>query len=131
MPPKGEPLTPQEIGKLRGWIDQGAKPPAEPKAATQLQLKSNHWAFQPIQQPRPPTAKNANWVKNPIDAFVLARLEKERLTPSPEADRRAQIRRLYLDLLGLPPRPEDVDEFLFDTAAGAYERLVERVLASP
>src|SRR5262249_48861522 len=104
--------------------------PKEAAAAT-TGVKSSHWAFQPVKRPEPPTVKNTAWLRNDIDRFVLARLEKEGITPSPEADAVTLVRRLYLDLLGLVPSPEEVDEFRKDTNPGAYERLVERVLASP
>src|SRR5688572_5228780 len=91
----------------------------------------DHWAFKPIQRPNVPTVKRADWVREPVDAFVLSRLEGESIEPSPESDRRTLIRRLHLDLLGLPPKPRDVDAFVSDTRPDAYERLVERLLASP
>jgi hypothetical protein len=131
MPPKGDKLSPQEIGKLRAWIDQGARIPQKDKVATAHAAKSNHWAFQPIRTPETPLLKSRNLVRSPIDAFLQARLEKEGLTPAPEADRVTLIRRLYLDLLGLPPTPAEVDLFLHDRQPNAYEKLVERVLASP
>jgi hypothetical protein len=92
---------------------------------------ADHWAFQPIRRPAPPAVKDAGWPKNPIDSFILARLEKEGMAPEPEADRATLIRRLSLDLLGLPPSPEEVEEFLDDERPGAYEALVDRLLLSP
>ncbi|GIW80098.1 MAG: hypothetical protein KatS3mg105_1905 [Gemmatales bacterium] len=89
------------------------------------------WAFHPLRRPAIPAVKNVEWVRNPIDAFILARLEKENLKPAPEADRRTWIRRVYFDLIGLPPTPEEVDRFVNDPAADAYERVVDRLLASP
>ncbi|MBI3850489.1 MAG: DUF1553 domain-containing protein [Verrucomicrobia bacterium] len=91
----------------------------------------DHWSFRPPQRPAIPQVKNSKWVRNPIDAFVLARLEKERLKPSPEADRITLIRRLSFDLLGLPPTPQEVAAFVNDKRTDAYERLVGRLLASP
>jgi mono/diheme cytochrome c family protein len=130
MPPKEKPpLTPAEIGKLRAWIDQGAVWPKS--SATIAAARSDHWAFQLVKKPAIPAVKQTAWVRNPIDAFVLARLEKENIAPSPEAERVTLIRRLCLDLLGLPPSPQEVDAFLADTSADAYEKLVERLLASP
>src|SRR5262249_39751067 len=82
-------------------------------------------------RPAVPAVRGASWVRNDLDAFVLARLEKEKITPSPEADRVTLIRRLSLDLLGLPPSPEEVDAFVKDSGPDAYERLVDRLLASP
>src|SRR5579864_628339 len=90
-----------------------------------------HWAFQPITRPPLPTVKHADWPRNPIDHFILARLEKEGLAPAPEADRGTLIRRLKFDLVGLPPSPEEVHDFLRDTRPDAYEQLVDRYLASP
>lgn len=92
---------------------------------------TNHWSFQPVQRPEIPAVSNPAWVRQPIDAFVLSRLEKESLQPSPEADRATLIRRLSLDLLGLPPRADDVADFVADDHPGAYEALVDRLLASP
>jgi mono/diheme cytochrome c family protein len=121
MPPRGkEPLSASEVALLRTWIDQGADWP-----------KTAHWAFQPVRRPVPPKVAGAAWVRNDIDRFILSRLEAEKVAPSPEADRVTLVRRLHLDLLGLPPAPREVDDFLSDDRPGAYERLVERVLASP
>src|SRR5215471_13027343 len=101
MPPKGDPLTPAQVATLKAWIDQGAK-------------YEEHWAYvKPVRPPLPPV-KNRAWVRNDIDAFVLARLEQEGLSPSPEADRATLIRRLSLDLTGLPPTGEEIDAFLAD-----------------
>jgi mono/diheme cytochrome c family protein len=118
MPPKGKPLTPKEIATLRAWIDQGAKYEA-------------HWAYvKPVRPPLPPV-KNRSWVRNGIDAFILARLEREGLEPSREADRATLIRRVSLDLIGLPPSVDEVLAFEADPRPDAYERLVDRLLASP
>ncbi len=119
MPPvdDGPPLSAEEIATLRGWIASGAE-------------YQPHWAFiPPAQAPLPES--NSDWPANEIDRFVLARLESEGLPPSPRADRRTLVRRVYLDLTGLPPSIAEVDAFLADEEAGAYERLVDRVLASP
>src|SRR5262245_23265767 len=130
MPPKGEaPLTSDEVALLKLWIDQGAKGPDETNGGP---VKgANHWAFRPVTRPAVPEVINKAWVKNPIDAFVLARLEKEGLHPSVETDRVTLIRRLSFDLLGLPPTIEEVDAFLADTRSDAYEILVDRLLSSP
>ncbi|NBR85715.1 MAG: DUF1553 domain-containing protein [Verrucomicrobia bacterium] len=123
MPPKeAERFSPAEIGRIRAWIDAGAIWPDDGKVAVK---KSDHWAYQPVKRPTVPSAGNA------IDAFVRARLVKEKLAPSPEADRPTLIRRLSLDLLGLPPRPEEVRAFVNDKSPNAYEKLVDRLLASP
>ncbi len=131
MPPaKRPPLTPGEVARLRAWIDQGAPWPRS-EAAQAPTRRSAHWAFRPVRRPAAPAVANRAWVRNDIDAFVLARLEKEGTAPSPEADRVTLLRRLSLDLLGLPPSPAEVDAFLRDEGPGAYERVVERLLASP
>ncbi len=127
MPQKGERLTAAEIGKLRAWIDAGANWPDELAQAG----KSSHWAFKPPVRAEIPKVRDAKWVRNPVDNFVLARLEKEKVKPSPEADRYTLIRRLSLDLLGLPPKPEEVSAFVNDTSPNAYDKLVDRLLASP
>jgi hypothetical protein len=131
MPPEGKtPLTPREIALLRAWIDQGAKWPGAAAVATTA-VQSSHWAFQPVIRPSPSVVANRDWLRNGIDTFVLARLEKERLDPAPEADRSTLLRRLSLDLLGLPPTPEELDAFERDGRPDAYERVVDRLLASP
>lgn len=92
---------------------------------------SEHWCFRPVGRPEPPTVRSGSWIRNPIDNFVLARLEKEGISPSPEAGKATLIRRLSLDLTGLPPTPEDVTAFLKDDSADAYEKVVDRLLNSP
>src|SRR6185437_11933809 len=120
MPPAytGTKLTPKEIETITTWVAQGAK-------------WEKHWSFLPPKRYPPPQVKDAAWVRNPIDAFVLARLEKENLHPSPEADRETLIRRVTLDLTGLPPTPAEIDAFLNDKSDRAYEKVVDRLLASP
>jgi hypothetical protein len=129
MPPEGsgERLSLEQIAILRAWIDQGAHFPDDASE----HVASDHWAFQPIAHPGVPTVASEEWPRNGIDHFILARLEAEGIAPSPEADRSTLIRRLCLDLTGLPPTPAQLDEYFSDTADGAYERLVERLLASP
>lgn len=129
MPPKGEKLTDVQIGLLRAWIDQGANWPESGPVASDR--GRSHWAFKAPVRPAVPSVHNQSWPRNPIDNFVLARLEKENLAPSPEAEPVALIRRLKLDLTGLPPSLSELDGFLADKSSGAYERLVEKVLASP
>ena len=129
MPQKGDRLTLEQIGLLRAWIDQGADWPDS--ASVKVADKRNHWAFKAPVRPPVPVVKNRKWVRDPIDSFVLARLEKEGLKPSPEADRVTLIRRLSLDLTGLPPTPGEVDEFVRDRSPDAYDKLVERLLESP
>src|SRR5579862_2755490 len=121
MPPKDsgiKRLTPAEIALIKTWIQEGAE-------------FSAHWAFVPPKMPAIPKVKSAAWVKNDIDAFVLSRLEEQGIKPEPEADRRTLIRRATLTLTSLPPTPGEVDTFLNDKKPDAYERLVDRLLASP
>jgi mono/diheme cytochrome c family protein len=127
MPPGKERLTAEQIALLRAWVDAGA--PWPDALANEGSLR--HWAFRAPTRPVRPAVKNAAWVRNPIDRFILARLEKEGLSPSPEADRVTLIRRLSLDLIGLPPSVKDVDDFLADKSDNAYEKVVDRLLASP
>jgi mono/diheme cytochrome c family protein len=126
MPYKKPALTTAQIDLLAKWIDEGATAPADEKPES-----GKHWAFIPPQRPAVPSPAKAGTARNPIDAFILARLAKDNLTAAPEANRITLIRRLSLDLIGLPPTPEEVDAFVTDTSPGAYERLVERLLASP
>jgi hypothetical protein len=129
MPQKGDPLTEAQVGLLRAWIDQGAKWPES--ASVKITDPRRHWAFKPPVRPPLPVVKNKKWPRNPIDYFVLARLESEKLAPSPEADRATLLRRLSLDLTGLPPTIAEVEAFTADRSAGAYKRQLERLLASP
>jgi hypothetical protein len=120
MPPAYSPrsLTAAQIALLKRWIEEGA-------------AWKEHWAFQPPAQPKPPAVAIAAWVRDPIDRFVLAGLESKGLAPAPAADARTLIRRVALSATGLPPKPSEVEAFLADTAQGAYERMVDRYLASP
>ncbi|GMV99505.1 MAG: hypothetical protein AMXMBFR84_06440 [Candidatus Hydrogenedentota bacterium] len=127
MPPKGEPLSADQVALVKSWIDQGALWPEDEGDA---RVVSDHWAYQPIAHPTVPGVSRPDWTRNPIDNFVLARLEAAGISPAPEADRPTLIRRLYLDLLGLLPTPEDVDAFVNDTNPYAYESLINRLLAS-
>jgi mono/diheme cytochrome c family protein len=129
MPPKGERLSAEQVGVLRAWIDQGAKWPDSEEATDPL----DWWSFRPLSRPplpKPTTEDEARY-RNPVDRFILSKLRGKGLAPSPEADRRTLIRRLYFDLIGLPPTPDDIDVFVRDVAPDAYERLVDRLLASP
>ncbi len=130
MPAEGPKLSQAQIAMIKNWIDQGAKAPQD-EVVDPKDSQSTHWAFQTIHRPGIPLTKNTDWAKNPIDDFVLARLEREGLSPSPEADRHTLIRRLSFDLRGLPPTWQEVETFANDTRADAYQRLVERMLASP
>jgi len=118
-PPKSHrTLKPEQKEMLKRWVAAGAE-------------YQPHWAFAKPVRPAPPEVKDAAWAKNAIDRFVLAKLETAGLKPAPEADRATLIRRLSLDLLGLPPKPEEVDAFIADTASDAYEQLVDRLMKSP
>jgi mono/diheme cytochrome c family protein len=129
MPPKGERLTAEQVGIVRAWIDQGAIWPDTAESADPL----DWWSFRPLARPTLPNlgAEDEARARNPVDRFILAKLREKGLVPSPEADRRTLIRRLYFDLIGLPPTPDDVDAYINDPAPDAYERLVDRLLASP
>ncbi|HYO09544.1 MAG TPA: PSD1 and planctomycete cytochrome C domain-containing protein [Tepidisphaeraceae bacterium] len=129
MPMQRDALTDAQVKILRAWIDGGAYWP-EAKTIASAEQKI-HWAYVKPTAPEPPPVADANWCRNPIDRFVLARLEKEGLEPSPEADRTTLIRRLSLDLTGLPPSPDEVDAFVADPDPHAYDNLVSRLLASP
>ena len=117
MPPKKKPLTPAQIATLKTWIAEGAK-------------FDQHWAYKPVTHPAPPPVRQAGWVRNDIDRFILAKLEAQHIQPSPEAGRPTLIKRASYDLLGLPPTPEEVDAFMADTSPDAYEALLDRLLAS-
>ncbi len=131
MPPKGERLSPKEIGALRAWIDQGLPWPKEMVLTAPKSTTATHWAFLPPRKGPPPDVKRRDWGRNPIDAFILSRLEREGIAPAPEADRATLLRRVTLDLIGLPPTPEEVAAFVADSRPDAYERVVDRLLASP
>jgi hypothetical protein len=133
MPYREPPLPATEIATIRAWIDAGAPGPAEPKAAAKVEAAApnKHWAYVKPVRPDVPAVKLKDWVKTPIDAFVLARLEKEGLAPSSETTRETLLRRVSLDLTGLPPTPLEIDVFLADTGPDAYEKVVDRLLASP
>jgi mono/diheme cytochrome c family protein len=128
MPPKGERLSADQIGIFRAWIDQGADWPGDDSGD-----RRDWWSLRPLNRPLPPklSAEDETRARNPVDRFVLAKLREKRLSPSAEADRRTLIRRLYFDLIGLPPTPEEIEAFLQDSSADAYERLVDRLLDSP
>jgi cytochrome c553 len=131
MPPKGK-LPPAAIAALTEWVKMGAPWPPAPAPRTDASVAtSTHWAFQPVKSPPPPIVRDTPWPLTPIDRFILARLEQNGLTPSPPADRRTLIRRVTFDLLGLPPTPDEVAAFEADTSPDAYEKLVDRLLASP
>jgi hypothetical protein len=128
MPP-GRKLSAPEIAVIRQWIEQGLAFPE--KAAPQKARGADHWSFQAPKAGPLPQVKTAGWSANPIDRFVAARLENEGIKPSPEADRYTLLRRVSLDLTGLPPSPKEIQAFLADKSAGAYEKVVDGLLASP
>jgi hypothetical protein len=129
MPLNKPPLSPREIDLLAKWIDQGAK---WPDSASIPNAKiERHWAYVKPVRPALPAVKDKAWCRNPIDYFVLAKLESQGLHPSPEADRAALIRRLSLDLIGLPPTIQELDDFVDDKSPDAYEKVVDRLLLSP
>jgi hypothetical protein len=134
MPPVGAPLSKEEIGLLRAWIDQGAEWPLAANLEHKeepARSRSDHWAFQPIQRPAPPAVRERDWARNEIDRFILAKLEEKGIEPSVEANKATLIRRLSLDLIGLPPTPAEVEAFLAADDSSAYEELVDRLMRSP
>ncbi len=136
MPPGGKKLKDEQIALLDRWVKMGAPAPAvNPEAArhpgTITAEDRAWWAFRPVREPAVPGAAGQGWSRNPIDRFVAAKLAAEGLRPAPEADRAALIRRVSFDLVGLPPAPHEVDAFVADRSPDAYERLIDRLLASP
>jgi hypothetical protein len=127
MPPKGPRVSAAELAVVRAWIDAGAKVPAG-ETITQARRTSDHWAFQPVKRPQVPNVRESGWARNAIDHFILARLEREGIRPSPEADPITLLRRVTLDLTGLPPTTAEIDAFIRQPD---YERAVDRLLASP
>jgi hypothetical protein len=139
MPPKEVKLPDQQIGWLTQWIDLGA-PYDRPLLDRGTMVKKplvvtdedrRFWSFQLLQRPTVPSVNNHAWVRTPIDAFILARLEAKGLAPNPETDKRKLLRRVSFDLLGLPPTSEELDAFLKDQSPGAYDQVLDRLLASP
>jgi mono/diheme cytochrome c family protein len=130
MPPEGQ-LNKTEIETLGKWIDSLPASLANSGEKKVTDEDRKHWSFQPVVRPEPPSVSNPAWVRTPIDQFVLAKLDEHQLTPSPEAAKIALIRRATFDLIGLPPTPEEVQAFLADDAPDAYEKLIDRLLASP
>jgi hypothetical protein len=128
MPPDGDKLSVAHIGLIRAWIDSGAIWPQEKE-----ENKLDWWSLRPIKKPPLPALNAADqaWVHSPIDSFVLAKLREKGLAPSPQADRRTLLRRVYLDLIGLPPTPEELEAFIADKSPDAYETIVDRLLTSP
>jgi mono/diheme cytochrome c family protein len=134
MPPQAKNrLSPQQIALVKEWIDSGAKAPATETVDAGPVGKTNHWAFQPVRRVAPPTpsAGDGAWARNPIDQFILAKLHEAGLKPSPQADRVTLLRRVSLDLTGLPPTPEEIEAALSEPSDQWYEKVVDRLLNSP
>jgi Protein of unknown function (DUF1553)/Protein of unknown function (DUF1549)/Planctomycete cytochrome C len=137
MPPKGR-LPEAVLADVTTWVQTGAVWPEERSSTVTAsqgfdlaRRKAEHWAWQPVHRPEVPAVKNKPWSAGPVDAFLLARLEEEGLSPAPPADRRTLLRRVYFDLVGLPPSPEVSEQFAHDPDGKAYERMVDKLLASP
>ncbi|VTS02499.1 signal peptide protein : Uncharacterized protein OS=Isosphaera pallida (strain ATCC 43644 / DSM 9630 / IS1B) GN=Isop_2381 PE=4 SV=1: PSCyt1: PSCyt2: PSD1 [Gemmata massiliana] len=136
MPPKGK-MPDKDIATLEKWVKEGLPVPADRiggeivKKSVITEESKKYWAYQPVKRPAVPNVKDGSWAKTPIDAFVLAKLEAKGLKPVKPAERAALIRRAYYDLTGLPPTPEEVDAFVNDKSSDAYEKLVDKLLASP
>jgi hypothetical protein len=139
MPPRAR-LPDAVIADLTAWVRMGAPWPQQKAETTSVtgkpvfdlaQRKREHWAWQIIRPPLLPTVRDAHWPRDPVDRFLLARLEEEALTPAPAADRRTLLRRLFFDLIGLPPSPAEIEDFIHDSSPLAYEKVVDRLLAAP
>ena len=131
MPPQGKPLTAEQIQAIKHWIAQGAPSPSAERPDTDPR---SHWAFRSPQRPEVPDfidAATKGWVRNPIDAFIVAGHRRQGLTPQPPAHKAALLRRVYLDLIGLPPTRQQLNVFLKDNSRDAYKNVVDRLLASP
>ncbi|HMJ91232.1 MAG TPA: DUF1549 domain-containing protein, partial [Candidatus Acidoferrum sp.] len=133
MPPKNK-LTDVQIAALIQWVKNGATDPRTNTAPTITSSKppvNDHWAYQPPKKTSPPSVKNSAWAKTDLDRFILAGIEAADRAPAPDADRATLARRVYFDLIGLPPTPEQIAEFLSDKSSDAFARLVDRLLAQP
>jgi mono/diheme cytochrome c family protein len=131
MPPKGQKLSPQQVADLEQWVKMGAPDPRTGSTAKgEWKGGGDHWAFKPVVKPSVPAVPDKTWVANPIDAFILAKQDPKGLKPSPPASRQELIRRVYFDLIGLPPTPEEVKAFVEDTSPNAFEKIVDRLLKS-
>jgi hypothetical protein len=138
MPPNDRQLAPEQIHDLETWVKMGAPDPrlapdpSEHKYAVDFDKAKKHWSFQPIAKPSVPRVNDPqHWAQTPVDNFILATLQAKGLTPSPQADKVTLIRRATFDLIGLPPTPKEVDEFLADNSTNAFTKVVDRLLASP
>lgn len=135
MPPKDGPLSSQQIADLTEWVKMGApdprKGPAAPAPGMDDASAKAHWAWQPVRNPSIPAVRAAAWCKTPVDRFIAANLESKGMEPAPSADRETLIRRAYFDLVGLPPMPWEVQAFIDDKSPNAWEKVIDRLLASP
>ena len=137
MPPKGEKLSDAEIATLTEWIKQGAPDPRDGGKDIKTKLTGltdtarHHWAYQPVVKPAVPVTQNPNWCKTPLDAFILQKLEENGMVPNKPATKEALIRRAYYDLIGLPPTPYEVADFLKDNSPDAFAKVVDKLLANP
>ncbi|NDH07936.1 DUF1549 domain-containing protein, partial [bacterium] len=132
MPPEPKDLiSADQVALISTWIDQGAVFPKQEMVASGVVKKSDHWSFKPILNPPVPQNASFKWARNPIDVFVYEQMLKEGLEPSQEAEPLTLLRRIYLDLIGVPPTQSEIDMFLNDKLPGSYERAVDRVLDSP
>jgi cytochrome c553 len=133
MPPKKPKLDEATIADFERWVKLGAPDPRTTSTAAPAfsEEARSHWSFQPVRKATPPTVRDGTWVRNPVDAFILAQLEQRGWQPAPPASRPEWIRRVTFDLIGLPPTPEEVDAFVADPSSDAHDRVVDRLLASP
>jgi cytochrome c553 len=137
MPPpeKGKKLSDDAIDALTAWVKMGVPwpdgPAGDAKPLSVAEVRAKHWSFKPVKKPDIPKVDNAAWIKTPVDAFVLAKLQENKLAPAPAADKRTLIRRATFDLIGLPPTPDEVAAFEADNSPDAYDKLIDRLLASP
>ena len=137
MPPKGEKLTALQIADLTEWVKMGAPDPRKGTGAITSKLSGltdkarTHWAYQPVKKPAPPAVKNQQWPRNEVDRFVLSKLEAAGMVPAPDAEKDTLLRRATYDLIGLPPTPQEVAAFRSDKSPAAFEKVIDRLLASP
>ncbi len=127
MPLEGKPLSADEIALFKAWIDEGAIAPADERPADPL----DHWSFKPVKRPTLPSTSRDSWSRSAIDRYIAAEFDRQKLAPQREADRATLLRRVYLDLIGLPPTADELGAFVADESPDAYERAVDRLLASP
>jgi hypothetical protein len=133
MPPKGDKLTEQQVNDLVAWVKMGAPDPRVQSVAQREWKDPNekHWAWQPVKKPLVPNVSQADWCKTPVDNFIVAKLAEQGMKPSALAEKRTLIRRAYFDLIGLPPAPSEVEAFVNDTSANAFEKVIDHLLTMP